>query len=248
MDKKNDFSGEVFIPQELRQFLHRNFPAHYGVEIPDDAPIVVSDAMGKSTSHYVPNLSIPAKQSTKQSTTSVASQKASIVKSKKLARTVVSGGQTGSMVSHSLPQIFEKQSGVNIDVVVKKAMTVQPVGEKKRKLRIKEESRFDDDLASKINIKKVDVDSGAKKDQTVQGSKYVPKKKKRIIKITNKEASSKRRKQLFSLNVQSTSNITIPDVTTSALAQSEIRNITIEVEITSPLQQQQQIAEIEKQL
>lgn len=34
MDKKNGFTSEVYIPQEVRQILHKNFPTQYGVANP----------------------------------------------------------------------------------------------------------------------------------------------------------------------------------------------------------------------
>ena len=55
-----------------------------------------TDAMVQSHSHSVPDPSILSKHSSKHSTPSDVSQKTSIVKSKKLARSDVSGRQSGS--------------------------------------------------------------------------------------------------------------------------------------------------------
>lgn len=68
----------------------------------------------------------------------------------------MSGRQSGSRVSHSSPQIVKKHGGVCEDVV----------SEKRRKLRMLEESNSDYDtaiLASKLNINKVIIESISKK-------------------------------------------------------------------------------------
>ncbi|KAK1365660.1 hypothetical protein POM88_041221 [Heracleum sosnowskyi] len=53
-DKANGFSGNAFIPDEVRIFLKEKMPTQYGS---------VSDAMGQGQSHLVPNPSIQTKQS-----------------------------------------------------------------------------------------------------------------------------------------------------------------------------------------
>lgn len=146
MAKKNGFIGEAFIPQEVKKYLHRNFPIQHEVENPDTTPSVATVAREQSTSHFVPHPRIPTKHSVKHSTTSDASQKVSIVKAKKPARTDMSREQPGSRVSHSSPKILEKRGGGTGAIV-----------EKMRKLRMVDDSNSDDDtatLASELNVKK----------------------------------------------------------------------------------------------
>lgn len=91
-DKKNGFSGEVFIFREVRKFLRRNMPTQYRVATTDAALNVISDAVEHSTTHFVLDPSVLIKQFTRHSTTFGASKKASIIKSKKPGWTDVSGG------------------------------------------------------------------------------------------------------------------------------------------------------------
>ncbi|KAK1386337.1 hypothetical protein POM88_024072 [Heracleum sosnowskyi] len=99
-DKVNDFLGNAYIPDEVRLFLQEKMPTQYGS---------VSDAMGQGQTHLVPDTSIQPKHS---KTTSNVSQKTLVVKTKKLARSDVSGRQSRSKDFSSTPLTKQKKKGV----------------------------------------------------------------------------------------------------------------------------------------
>ena len=93
-DKSNGFKGLAYNPEEVRLFLQNKMPTQYNASGLNPDPN--ADAMVQSYTHSVPDPRIPPKHSSKHSTTSDVSQKTSVVKSKKLARSDVSGRQSGS--------------------------------------------------------------------------------------------------------------------------------------------------------
>ncbi|KAK1380057.1 hypothetical protein POM88_026801 [Heracleum sosnowskyi] len=173
-DKANGFIGNAFIPDEVRFFLHQKMPTCYGL---------LSNAMGQDQSHLVPNPSIYPKQST---TTSTVSQKTLVVRSKKSARTDVSGRQSGSNDFSSTPLIKKKlQWGVQ-GVLVKKAAKGVEVVSAKRKLVLRDKTDSEDDLpiSSIMNVNKevadtvieavVPLSTPQKKRKLSQGRYHIP--------------------------------------------------------------------------
>ncbi|KAK1380859.1 hypothetical protein POM88_027603 [Heracleum sosnowskyi] len=150
-DKANGFIGNAFIPDEVRFFLHRKMPTRYGL---------ISNAMGQGSTHLVPDTSIHPKQSKQLTTTSNVSQQTLVVKSKKSARTDVSGRQSG--------------------VLVKKAAKGSEVISVKRKLVLRDETDSEDDLpiSSVMNVNKEVADTATK--AVVPSSK--PQKKRKLSK------------------------------------------------------------------
>ncbi|KAK1387713.1 hypothetical protein POM88_015891 [Heracleum sosnowskyi] len=136
-DKANGFRGNAFIPDEIRLFLKEKMPTQYGS---------VSDAMGQGQSHLVPDQSIHPKQSKQSSATSIVSQKTLVVKSKKSARTDVSGRQSGSKDFSSTPLTKRKLQGGVQGVLVKKAAKGVESVSVKRKLMLRDETDSEDDL------------------------------------------------------------------------------------------------------
>ncbi|KAK1390006.1 hypothetical protein POM88_018184 [Heracleum sosnowskyi] len=152
-DKANGFIGNAFIPDEVRFFLHQKMPTRYGL---------ISNAMGQGPSHLVPDPSMPPKQSKQLTATSTVSQKTLVVKSKKSARTDVSGRQSGSKDFFSTPLTKKKkQGGVQRVLVQKKAEKVTKAVSVKRKLVLRDESDSEDDMpiSSKFKIIKEVADT-----------------------------------------------------------------------------------------
>ncbi|KAK1378500.1 hypothetical protein POM88_025244 [Heracleum sosnowskyi] len=152
-DKANGFIGNAFIPDEVRLFLHQKMPTRYGL---------ISNAMGQGPSHLVPDPSMPPKQSKQLTATSTVSQKTLVVKSKKSARTDVSGRQPGSKDFSSTPLTKKKkQGGVQGVLVQKKAEKVTEAVSVKRKLVLRVESDSEDDMpiSSKFKIIKEVADT-----------------------------------------------------------------------------------------
>ena len=127
-----------------------------------------TDAMVQSHTHSVPDLSIPPKHSFKHFTTSDVSQNTSVVKSKKLARSDVSGRQSRSKDFSPKPLtqmklqggvqgvlVMEKETKKMVDEVVPSTITSL-----KRKAFI-HDSDSDDDmpLSSKLKISKEVADT-----------------------------------------------------------------------------------------
>ncbi|KAK1389830.1 hypothetical protein POM88_018008 [Heracleum sosnowskyi] len=150
-DKANGFKGNAFIPNEVRLFLQEKMPTYYGT---------ISDAMGQGQSHLVPDTSIPPKQSKQSTTTSTVSQKTVVVKSKKSARSDVSGRQSGSKDFSSTPLTQKKSQGGVQGVLVKKADKVEEVVNVKIKLVLRDETDSEDDMliSSKFRMNKKVVD------------------------------------------------------------------------------------------
>ncbi|KAK1404094.1 hypothetical protein POM88_003699 [Heracleum sosnowskyi] len=147
-DKANGFSGDAFIPDEVKLFLKEKMPTLYGS---------VSDAMGQGQKHLVPDPNIPPKQSKQSTTTSIVSQKTLDVKSKKSARTDVSGRQSGSKDFSSTPLTQKKiKGGVQGALVKKTTGRTEKVVEVKRKLVLRDETDSEDDMpiSSKIKMNK----------------------------------------------------------------------------------------------
>ncbi|KAK1372472.1 hypothetical protein POM88_028665 [Heracleum sosnowskyi] len=109
---------------------------------------------------FIGNSFIPdeSKQST---TTSNVSQKTLVVKSKKLARTDVSGRQSGSKDFSSTPLTKKKLQGGVQGVLVKKAAKGVEVVSVKRKLVLRDETDSEDDLpiSSIMNVNKEVADT-----------------------------------------------------------------------------------------
>ncbi|KAK1353833.1 hypothetical protein POM88_052198 [Heracleum sosnowskyi] len=154
-DKANGFIGNAFIPDEVRFFLHQKMPTRYGL---------LSNAMVQGPTHLVPDTSMQPKQSKQLTTTSTVSQKTLVVKSKKSARTDVSGRQSGSKDFSSTPLTKKKIQGGVQGVLVKKADKVVKNVPVKRKLRLIDESDSEDDLpiSSVMNVNKEVADTATK--------------------------------------------------------------------------------------
>ncbi|KAK1365189.1 hypothetical protein POM88_040750 [Heracleum sosnowskyi] len=170
-DKANGFVGNAFIPDEVRFFLHRKMPTRYGL---------ISNAMGQGQSHLVPNPSIHPKQSKQSTATSIVSQKTLVEKSKKSARTDVSGRQSGSKDFSSTPLTKKKLQGGVQGVLVKKAAKGVEAVSVKRKLVLRDETDSEDDLpiSSIMNVNKEVVDTAT----TAVVSLSTPQKKRRLTK------------------------------------------------------------------
>ncbi|KAK1384549.1 hypothetical protein POM88_022284 [Heracleum sosnowskyi] len=172
-DKANGFTGNAFIPDKVRLFLQEKMPTCYGS---------VSDAMGQGQSHLVPDTSIPPKQSEHSTTTSTVSQKTVVVKSKKSARSDVSGRQSGSNDFSSTPLTQKKSKGGVQGVLVQKDNKVEEVEEVdvKRKLILGEDSDYEDDmvLSSKFKMNKEVADTAS---EAVAPSTK-PQKKRKLVK------------------------------------------------------------------
>ncbi|KAK1364806.1 hypothetical protein POM88_040367 [Heracleum sosnowskyi] len=156
-DKANGFTSTAYIPDEVGLFLKEKMPTQYGS---------VSDAMGQGQTHLVPDTSIPPKHSKHSSTTSNVSQKTLVLKTKKSARTDVSGRQSGSKDFSSTPLTQKKLQGGVQGVLVKKDAKVVPdkVVEGvtvKIKLVLRDESDSENDMpiSSKFKIFKEVVDT-----------------------------------------------------------------------------------------
>ncbi|KAK1366762.1 hypothetical protein POM88_042323 [Heracleum sosnowskyi] len=130
-------------------------PTRYGL---------LSNAMGQGPTHLVPDTSMQPKQSKQLTTTSTVSQKTLVVKSKKSARTDVSGRQSGSKDFSSTPLTKKKIQGGVQGVLVKKADKVVKNVPVKRKLRLIDESDSEDDLpiSSVMNVNKEVADTATK--------------------------------------------------------------------------------------
>ncbi|KAK1357061.1 hypothetical protein POM88_050317 [Heracleum sosnowskyi] len=130
-------------------------PTHYGL---------LSNAMVQGPTHLVPDTSMQPKQSKQLTTTSTVSQKTLVVKSKKSARTDVSGRQSGSKDFSSTPLTKKKIQGGVQGVLVKKADKVVKDVPVKRKLRLIDESDSEDALpiSSVMNVNKEVADTATK--------------------------------------------------------------------------------------
>ncbi|KAK1394455.1 hypothetical protein POM88_013511 [Heracleum sosnowskyi] len=170
-DKANGFIGNAFIPDEVRFFLHRKMPTRYGL---------ISNAMGKGQSHLVPNPSMSPKQNKQSTATSIVSQKTLVEKSKKSARTDVSGRQSGSKDFSSTPLTKKKLQGGVKGILVKKAAKGVEVVSVKRKLVLRDETDSEDDLpiSSIMNVNKEVVDTAS----AAVVSLSIPQKKRRLTK------------------------------------------------------------------
>ncbi|KAK1399481.1 hypothetical protein POM88_009344 [Heracleum sosnowskyi] len=170
-DKANGFTGNAYIPDEVRLFLKEKMPTCYGS---------VSDAMGQGQSHLVPNTSIPPKHFKHSTTTFTVSQKTVVVKSKKSARSDVSGRQSGSKDFSSTPLTKKKKQGGVQGVLVKKADRVEEVVKVKRKLVLRDETDSEDDMpiSSKLRMNKEYADI----DGEVVAPTAKPQKKRKLIK------------------------------------------------------------------
>ncbi|KAK1367763.1 hypothetical protein POM88_033855 [Heracleum sosnowskyi] len=122
---------------------------------------LISNAMGQGQSHLVPNPSIHPKQSKQSTATSIVSQKTLVEKSKKSARTDVSGRQSGSKDFSSTPLTKKKLQGGVQGVLVKKAAKGGEVVSVKRKLVLRDETDSEDDLpiSSVMNVNKEVADT-----------------------------------------------------------------------------------------
>ncbi|KAK1367121.1 hypothetical protein POM88_042682 [Heracleum sosnowskyi] len=216
---KNGFIGNAFIPDEVRFFLHRKMPTRYGL---------ISNAMGQGQSHLVPNPSIHPKQSKQSTTTSNVSQKTLVVKSKKSARTDVSGRQSGSKDFTSTPLTKKKLQGGVQGVLVKKAAKGVEAVSVKRKLVLRDETDSEDDLpiSSIMNVNKevadtatvavVPLSSPQKRRRLTKGRYQIPLEKKQD---TDAQDTS-------ILNEQSVSTAqTNPDDSIPVAAPSQVVNI-----------------------
>ncbi|KAK1357004.1 hypothetical protein POM88_050260 [Heracleum sosnowskyi] len=141
---------------------------------------LLSNAMGQGSTHLIPDTSMQPKQSKQLTTTSNVSQQTLVVKSKKSARTDVSGRQSGSKDFSSTPLTKKKLQGGVQGVLVKKADKVVKDVSVRRKLRLIDESDLEDDLpiSSVMNVNK-EVDDTATK-AVVTSSK--PQKKRKLSK------------------------------------------------------------------
>ena len=101
-DKANGFEGNAFIPDEVRLLLHERMPTHYAA---------LTDAVEQGHTPSVPTPSIPTKQSTNTPTTSVVSQKTTVVREKKSAKSDVSKGQSGLKDFRTKSQLRKKIQG-----------------------------------------------------------------------------------------------------------------------------------------
>ncbi|KAK1364445.1 hypothetical protein POM88_040006 [Heracleum sosnowskyi] len=130
-------------------------PTRYGL---------LSNAMVQGPTHLVPDTSMQPKQSKQLTTTSTVSQKTLVVKSKKSARTDVSGRQSGSKDFSSTPLTKKKIQGGVQGVLVKKADKVVKNVPVKRKLRLIDKSDLEDDLpiSSVMNVNKEVADTATK--------------------------------------------------------------------------------------
>ncbi|KAK1373222.1 hypothetical protein POM88_029415 [Heracleum sosnowskyi] len=130
-------------------------PTRYGL---------LSNAMVQGPTHLVPDTSMQPKQSKQLTTTSTVSQKTLVVKSKKSARTDVSGRQSGSKDFSSTPLTKKKIQGGVQGVLVKKADKVVTNVPVKRKLRLIDESDSEDELpiSSVMNVNKEVADTATK--------------------------------------------------------------------------------------
>ncbi|KAK1362942.1 hypothetical protein POM88_038503 [Heracleum sosnowskyi] len=122
---------------------------------------LLSNAMGQGQSHLVPNPSIHPKQSKQSTATSIVSQKTLVVKSKKSARTDVSGRQSGSKDFSSTSLTKKKLQGGVQGVLVKKAAKGVETVSVKRKLVLRDETDSEDDLpiSSIMNVNKEVADT-----------------------------------------------------------------------------------------
>ncbi|KAK1371386.1 hypothetical protein POM88_037478 [Heracleum sosnowskyi] len=144
-DKANGFQGNAYIPDEVRLFLQEKMPTQYGSN---------TDVVEQGQTHHVPDPSIQPKHSIKHSTTtSTVFQKTLVVKSKKSARSDVSGRQSRSKDFSSTHLTKKKKQGGVQGAPVQKADRVEDVGVK-RKLILGADSDSEDDmsLSSKFKI------------------------------------------------------------------------------------------------
>ncbi|KAK1356342.1 hypothetical protein POM88_049598 [Heracleum sosnowskyi] len=215
-DKANGFSGNAFIPDEVRLFLKEKMPTQYGS---------VSDSVGQGQSHLVPNPSIQPKQSKQSTATSIVSQKTLVVKPKKSARSDVFGRQSGSKDFSSTPLTKKKiQGGVQGVLVKKVAKGVEAVSVK-RKLVLRDETDSEDDMpiSSKIKMNKEVADTATEvvapsskphKKRKLSKSRYhIPLEKKQDTDgqyISNLDEQS-------NPNAQATPDVSIPDAAPSSM-------------------------------
>ncbi|KAK1396706.1 hypothetical protein POM88_006569 [Heracleum sosnowskyi] len=217
-DKANGFSGNAFIPDEVRLFLKEKMPTQYGS---------VSDVMGQGQySHLIPNPSIQPKQSKQSTTTSIVSQKTLVVKSKKSARTDVSGRQSGSKDFSYTPLTQKKiKGGVQWALVKKTVGRTEKVVEVKRKLVMRDETDSEDDMpiSSKIRMNKEVADTATeavapsskpqKKRKLSKSGYHIPLEKKQDTDgqdISNLDEQS-------NPDAQTTPDVSIPDVPPSSM-------------------------------
>ncbi|KAK1379282.1 hypothetical protein POM88_026026 [Heracleum sosnowskyi] len=165
-DEANGFTGNAFFPDEVRLFLKEKMPTCYGS---------VSDATGQGQSHLVPDTSIPPKHSKHSTITSTVSQKTVVVKSKKSARSDVSGRQSGSKDFSSTPLTKQKKQGGVQGVLVKIADKVEEVYVK-RKLVLRDETASEDDMliSSKFKMHKEVVDIASDDDISIPDEQSNP--------------------------------------------------------------------------
>ncbi|KAK1394056.1 hypothetical protein POM88_013112 [Heracleum sosnowskyi] len=119
-------------------------------------------------------------ESKHSTTTSTVSQKTVVVKSKKSARSDVSGRQSGSKDFSSTPLTKQKKQGGVQGVLVKKSERVEEVVAVKRKLVLRDETDSEDDMliSSKFKLNKEVADTASE----AVASTVKPQKKIKLIK------------------------------------------------------------------
>ncbi|KAK1352207.1 hypothetical protein POM88_053471 [Heracleum sosnowskyi] len=195
-------------------------PTHYGL---------LSNAMVQGPTHLVPDTSMQPKQSKQLTTTSTVSQKTLVVKSKKSARTDVSGRQSGSKDFSSTPLTKQKKQGGVQGVLVKKADKVVKDVPVKRKLRLIDESDSEDDLpiSSVMNLNKEVADTATK--VVVPSSK--PQKTKKLsksryhipltVQMKDTDIQTSNPDESSTPDALTNTDVSIPDATTKVVSISD---------------------------